>query len=113
VAQAWDLTDGHGVRKMNSTEVSGYYDSNPADDKSVHEVFLESKTPEEREKINKLHVRLASRGAKPRNDYDAFVASKATQQAVVEETHSELVRRASRRKEMSSKDVHTQEVTPN
>mmetsp|Transcript_42272 Transcript_42272/g.67682 ORF Transcript_42272/g.67682 Transcript_42272/m.67682 type:complete len:172 (-) Transcript_42272:4042-4557(-) len=107
VARTWDISDGHGERKLKATESvgGGVLDipANPADAPSASDIYFKSRTPEQQEKIRKLHVRTASRGARPRVDFDKFVSKPENQQAVVQETSKELTRRASRRTELRGK----------
>ncbi|CAK9031810.1 Uncharacterized protein SCF082_LOCUS19791 [Durusdinium trenchii] len=102
VARAWDISDGHGDRHMRITEPveGGALDNvNPAEAESFDDIFMKSRTPAQQEKIHKLHIRTASRGAKPRVNYEEFVSKTENQKAVVRETTKELTRRASRRSE--------------
>ena len=103
VARAWDISDGHGVNRLRPTEPvqGGSLDVvNPASADSAADIYAASKGPEAQEKIRRLHVRAASRGARPRVEYNAFTGSAENQKAMNSETRKELVRRASRRDEL-------------
>ena len=103
VARAWDISDGHGVNRLRPTErvQGGSVDvANPANSTSTADIYASSKDPEAQEKIRRLHVRAASRGARPRVEYDAFTGNPDNQRAMNSETRKELVRRASRRDEL-------------
>ncbi|GBG29910.1 Hypothetical Protein FCC1311_061302 [Hondaea fermentalgiana] len=94
VAKAWDISDGHGVRKMGVTEIPKVLDtvSKSGASQSANDIYLNSRSPEQQEKIRRLHVRTASRGAKPRT-HDSFYGAPEVQKDVRSEVKKELVRR--------------------
>lgn len=104
VQQTWKRGE-HGVNRLSAGEVPDSMDSvlNPALAESANDIYMSSKTPEQQEKIRRLHVRAASQGARPRVDYQHWTADPENQHQVVKEVRKELVRRASRRDELKSK----------
>jgi hypothetical protein len=109
IARTWDITEGHGVRKVGQDEPvpGGVFDhvSNPAIALSAHDIYLSKRSPEEKEKIRKLIVRTASKGGRPRVDMDEFFAKSENQQSAVMETRKEIQRHASRLKEIQQRDI--------
>mmetsp|Transcript_21706 Transcript_21706/g.42648 ORF Transcript_21706/g.42648 Transcript_21706/m.42648 type:complete len:179 (-) Transcript_21706:647-1183(-) len=99
VARAWDISDGHGSRKMGVTEIPKVLDTvSSTGAQSATDIYMHSRTPEQQEKIRRLHVRTASKGAKPRI-HENFYGAPEVQKDVRQETKKELIRRQSRRQE--------------
>lgn len=99
VAQTWKMGE-HGVNRLRATEgvVGGTFDSvNPAKAQGTQDIYLASKSPAEQRKIKQLLIRTASKGARPRVDFDQWTGDPANQSAVHQEVRKELVRRQSRR----------------
>mmetsp|Transcript_20679 Transcript_20679/g.30586 ORF Transcript_20679/g.30586 Transcript_20679/m.30586 type:complete len:198 (+) Transcript_20679:65-658(+) len=104
VGKTWKVGE-HGVNRLRITDPvgGGALDLvNPAECESTDEIYMRSKTPEQREKIRRLQVRTASRGAKPRVDFNEWSGKKENQTAVHREVSRELVRRASRKESSRS-----------
>ena len=91
INKTWNPNEGHDARKYTETTFGHPYDK-PNDDKSVGEIFLEGKTPEQQEKIRSSIARTASRGAKVRTE------DLVTESDILREKKKELERRSSREK---------------
>merc|ERR1711915_863613 len=64
VGQAWDLSEGHGSRRMYYENVQGgAVDNTRGPAYTVDDAYMANKTPEQREKIHKLRTRMSARGA--------------------------------------------------
>lgn len=103
VAETWKIGE-HGINRLSTTEpvAGGAADvANPAAP-SVNDYYMSTQSPEAQEKIRRLQVRAASRGARPRVDYKAWTSKPENQAEVHQEVHTELVRRESRRKQPNS-----------
>jgi len=94
IGKVWDLKDGHGVRTVYHEDVGGGVLDNVQDfkdTKSVQRIIEEHKAPETVQKMRRLQVRMASKGAINIPDLNP---------ADVEiERKQSLVRRATRRAE--------------
>lgn len=92
VGRVWNPAEGHNSRSYTESTFGAPTD-NPKDDKSMGEIFLENRTPEEAEKIKKSIARTMSRGAKVRTD-DVVTSSEVAKEAA----EDQLKRRSSREK---------------
>ena len=70
VGRIWAPSEGHNSRSYSETTFGAPTDivDQPEHSKSMGEIFLENRTPEQAEKIKKSIARTASRGAKVRTD---------------------------------------------
>lgn len=96
IQKTWQRGE-HGVNRLNPNEVAEPVDNVSINADPVNDIYLHSKTPEQQEKIRRLHVRAASRGAKPRVNYDQWTGGADVQGEIRQEFRKELVRRESRR----------------
>jgi len=95
VGRVWSPSEGHNARSYVETTFGSPTDI-PKDSKSMGEIFLENKTPEQAEKIKKTIARTASRGAKVRTD-DVITPEHIEKQA----REIQLERRSSRERQGS------------
>lgn len=108
VQRTWKRGE-HGLNRLSSAEFTDASSrdsvSRPDSAQSFTDIYMASKTPEEQQKIRRLHVRTASKGVRPRVNYEEWTGDPENQHEVVTEVRKELVRRASRRKESKSSVV--------
>jgi len=101
VKEAWSVSEGHGVRKVNGRSKDPAVDTvkNPGSAEHTSEIYHRNFSPEQQERIRRLHHKTASRGGKPRVP-QSFYGDAENQAAVRSEVKKDLVRRESRREEM-------------
>lgn len=100
VGRTWDMAEGHGNRRIYYEPViGGAVDVVKGNATSVDEEYMRQKTPEQRERINALHVRTLSKGALNLRS----PARAVDEDQVAQEKARDLARRQSRRAEMKTK----------
>jgi hypothetical protein len=93
VGRTWNPGDGHNSRSYSESTFGSAHDVPGGERKSVGEIFLEGKTPEQTEKIKRSIARTASRGAKIRTE-ELVTPAEVQKEGKIQE----LQRRASREK---------------